>query len=347
MSVIWADGFEDHDYAAGASAAISTVLAGEFDAFGSGNATVSATGRRGGKALVANNSAAYFQKSLPAALTEIFVALAYYRTTATVANIVELYSAATLQVAMGLNADGSITVYRGATALGTSAAGLVPQSAYTQFQLRVVISDTVGVVQVRVNGSGSNAISVTGADTNNGAAAVSVNGVRFDPATGNDRWDDIVIWDTAGSTANTWLGDVRVDSYFPNANGDSSQFVGSDGNSTDNYLLVDGASPNGTDYVQSSTVNDKDLYGFTNLSHTPSSIFGVLVAPSALKDDAGSRSIRMLAKSGGTEVDSGADVNLSTTRTRYLGLFETDPNTSAAWTKAGLDAAQFGVKVTV
>ena len=28
-------------------------------------------------------------------------------------------------------------------------------------------------------------------------------------------------------------------------------------------------------------------------------------------------------------------------------LFETDPNTGAAWTKAGVDAAQFGFEVTV
>ncbi len=344
MSVIWADGFEDYDYGAGSTA---VVIAGEYDLSAGASSDITSNGRRGGNCITLNNSTGYFQKSLPAALTEVFTAFAFYRAGAGGGSVCNMYSAATLQVSITVNSDGSVSVSRNVTVLATSAAGLVPQNAFTQFQVRAVISDTVGVIQVRLNGSGSNAVSVTGADTNNGAAAVSVNGIQFKAYAVNDRFDDVVIWDTAGSTANTWLGDVRVDSYFPNANGDSSQFVGSDGNSTDNYLLVDGASPNGTDYVQSSTVNDKDLYGFTNLSHTPSSIFGVLVAPSALKDDAGSRSIRMLAKSGGTEVDSGADVNLSTTRTRYLGLFETDPNTSAAWTKAGLDAAQFGVKVTV
>ena len=340
MAILWADGFDDWTSTTGEYGTISGTLAPS-----AGN------GRRSGAALLINNNGDYIQRALDSALTELFVSFAFRPTNTTAADVLSLFSATTAQITVRVLADGSIEVRRGTstgTVLGTSAAGLVGSGAFTHFQVRAVISDTVGVVQIRLNGSSSPAINLTSQDTNNGAAAVSVNNVRIGTSSTGSKvgyYDDLVIWDTTGSIANTWIGDTRVDSYFPNANGDSSQFVGSDGNSTDNYLLVDAAAPNGTDYVQSSTVGDKDLYGFGNMSHTPSSIYGVVVTASALKDDAGSRSIRLLAKSSSSEANSGADIALSTSRTRAIGVFETNPATSAAWTKSGVDGAQFGITV--
>lgn len=344
MTVEFADGFEDW-----------TSISGEYQNV-IGSPTVSAgVGRRGGSALVLNGAMAV-GRSLVTPRTEIFASIALYPTDSGSASTIFMgfYSGATAQISLVLNASNTIEVRRGAesgTLLGSSSAGAMPTAQYSHAIVRVVVSDTVGVVQIRLNGSDTPAVNLTGVDTNNGAAAVSVSEIRLGARAGGaarvGRYDDFVINNTDGSIANSWIGDTRVDSYFQNSNGDSSQFVGSDGNSTDNYQLVGGAAPNGTDYVQSSTVNDEDLYGFQDMIHTPTTIFGVLVAASALKDDAGSRSFRTLAKSGGTKVDNGADFVLSTSRTRYLGAFETDPNTSVAWTKSGLSAAQFGEKVTV
>ena len=66
------------------------------------------------------------------------------------------------------------------------------------------------------------------------------------------------------------------------------------------------------------------------------------VATAARKDDAGSRSLRAVLKSGATT--PGATRVLGTSYALYDDRFEVDRGTAAAWTKAG-DALQAGVEV--
>jgi hypothetical protein len=64
------------------------------------------------------------------------------------------------------------------------------------------------------------------------------------------------------------------------------------------------------------------------------------------EDFAPARAIRSVVKSGATLADNGADVALSTSFADLQGIFETDSNTSAAWTVANVKAAEFGQMVT-
>lgn len=249
------------------------------------------------------------------------------------------------QVDIRLRADGTLRATRNGTALATSTSALSANTTY-YVETKVLISDTVGTVEVRVNGSSTGWINITGQDTKNTANSTA-NSIVINGATsgGSTDFDDYYICDGAGSVNNDFLGDVRVDCYMPNGNGNSSQLVGSDGNSTDNYLLVDEASQDGdTDYVQSSTVNNKDTYAFTDMSHTPSSIFGTQLNMIAKKDDSGTRSICSVVRSGGTDYDGDTQA-LGTTYSDYRQIRETDPATSAAWTRTNLNSAEFGVKV--
>jgi hypothetical protein len=257
-------------------------------------------------------------------------------------NLLEFLETATLHVALRLNTDMSVSVLRSNTALATSAAGVVPTSGYCYVELKALINDTTGTYEVRINGA--NVLSGTGADTRNGATGV-ITGVSILFARNGQIFDDFYICDSAGSVNNDFLGDRRVDVYFPNGNGNSSQMVGSDANSTDNYLLVDDTNPNDdTDYVQSDVLNNKDTYTFQNMSHTPASISGVMTLANAKKDDAGSRSIAMVTRSGGTDYD-GSTQALSTSYIYYKQILETDPGTSSAWTQSGFNSAEFGPKV--
>ena len=70
----------------------------------------------------------------------------------------------------------------------------------------------------------------------------------------------------------------------------------------------------------------------------------VQVATIARKDDAGSRSLRAVLKSGGATA-SGATRVLSTSYAVYDDRFEVDPASGAAWTKAGVDTLHAGVEV--
>lgn len=258
---------------------------------------------------------------------------------------VSFLDAGSVQTDVRVRPDGTIRATRNGTTLATSSNSLSTNTTY-YIETKVVINDTTGSVEVKVNGSSTGWINITGQDTKNTANA-SANVIQFNgiTASSNTDFDDLYICDGAGSTNNDFLGDVRVDCYLPDGNGNSSQLTGSDGNSTDNYQLVDESSQNGdTDYVQSATVNQKDTYTFADMSHTPASIFGTQVNMTAKKDDSGTRSICSVCRSGGTDYDGDTQA-LSTSYVDYRNINETDPATSSAWTRTNLNAAEFGVKV--
>jgi hypothetical protein len=251
--------------------------------------------------------------------------------------------AGSAQLELVVRADGTLRATRNGTLLGTSSNSLAAATTY-YIETKVLVHNSTGTFEVRVNGSSTGWIALTGQDTQNTANATA-NTIVIEGVVSNTDYDDLYICDGTGSANNNFLGDVRVDCYLPSGNGNSSQLVGSDSNSTDNYLLVDEASQNGdTDYVHSATSGQKDTYAFTDMSHTPASIFGVQVNMVAKKDDSGNRSICSVTRSGGSDTD-GTTQALGTTYSDYREISETDPNTAAAWTRTDLNSAEFGVKV--
>lgn len=162
----------------------------------------------------------------------------------------------------------------------------------------------------------------------------------------NGFYDDLYICDGSGGVNDDFLGDCRVEALFPNGNGNSSQFDGSDGNSTDNYLLVDEttAGPDGdTTYVTSTDVGDKDTYAFTNMTSLTGVVFGVQTTPYARKTDAGSRTIVSVARLSATEVDSSADSVLDGYK-YFPKVYQTKPG-GGTWAIPDVNSAEFGFKV--
>jgi hypothetical protein len=99
-------------------------------------------------------------------------------------------------------------------------------------------------------------------------------------------------------------------------------------------------------YVFDSTSGHEDLYNFPALSVTPSAIYTVSVKGYAKRSDSGARTVSLRMKSSGT--DSGGTNTGQTPGTTYGWLdtlFDTDPNTSAAWTPGNLNAATSGFKI--
>jgi hypothetical protein len=319
----------------------------------SGTPSIGASGRRSTNAIrLPNNSASpsSVQMTFDNQATWIVGFALSINTTITSSStqLCALLDAGTQQCELRINADNTLSVTRNATVLGTSVSP-VSTGGFNYIEFKVTISDAGGAYEVRVNGA--NVLSASSVDTKNTSNA-SANIVRIGTTStlsGGSTvvFEDLYICDGSGSVNNNFLGDVRVDCYMPNGNGNSSQLVGSDGNSTDNYLLVDEASQNGdTDYVQSATVNQKDTYAITDIAHTPTSIFGTQLNIIAKKDDSGTRSICAVCRSGGTDYDGDTQA-LSTSYLDYRQVREVDPATSAAWTKTNLNAAEFGVKVAV
>jgi hypothetical protein len=99
-------------------------------------------------------------------------------------------------------------------------------------------------------------------------------------------------------------------------------------------------------YVFDSSSGHEDLYNFPALSVTPSAIYAVAVKGYCKRSDSGSRTVSLRVKSGAT--DSGGTATGQSPGTSYGWLdsfFETDPNTSAAWTPGNLNAATSGFKI--
>lgn len=263
------------------------------------------------------------------------------------AGIFTFVDGAITHVTICVNASGNLEVRRGSqvgTLLGTGTIVLSTGQFY-YVEAKVTISDTVGVAVVKVNGVTD--INLSAQDTRN-AGNATANIIAFPNSAASSGvtidFDDLYVCDGTGGTNNDFLGDCRVEALFPNGDGNSSQLVGSDGNSVNNSLLVDETAPNSdTDYVESSTVSDKDTYAYSNMTPTAGTVAGVQILPFAKKTDAGARSIVSVARLSATEVDSAAKT-LNTTYGYLPDVRETKPG-GGAWSVSDVNSAEFGVKV--
>lgn len=264
---------------------------------------------------------------------------------------IEFCEGATVHITVWVNNSGNIEIRRGTsggTLLATGSA-TVAINTYFYIEVKCKISDTVGAVEVKINGASD--VSFSG-DTRNGGASGVINNIKLltpylgsGVAGANSEWDDLVILDTSG-TNNDFLGDVRIEALYPNGNGNSSQLVGSDEDSTDNYAQVDETPPDDdVTYVQSSNVGDRDTYTYSDITSTVGVVYGVQVLPYAKKTDASARSINAVVRSNGVDQVS-SDQTLTTSYKYFPYVVEEDPDISAAWTIASVNDAEFGVGVT-
>ena len=329
-----------------------------FQKWTSGNTANGSTITTGGRN---STSRARFQHSFDSATKVIdaqatwIIGFAFSTSTSTGSSLYQLVgltdaSGGVQHFSLGMDSGGHLVARRGnvsGTTLGTGTI-VLSQDTFYFIEVKVTISDASGVVVVKVNGVTD--INLSSQDTRNGGNATADSITLSGGGQNNNfavfSYDDLYICDTSGgSPTNDFLGDVRVEALLPNGNGNSSQLVGSDGNSTDNYLLVDESTPNSdTDYVESSTVNDKDTYAFGNMTSTSGTVYGVQVLPFAKKTDAGTRSIKSVARLSATEADS-ADKTLTSAYLYLPDIRETKPG-GGSWSISDVNSAEFGVKVS-
>ena len=282
--------------------------------------------------------------------------ISFYTTAGHMNVILSLYSDSTtrLHVLLGHDNTGKIQVKKdntNGTLLGEEVGNTFSLlNIYHYVEMKVRLDDTNGSVEVRVDGSTAPVINVTGVDTKTALATdttfgtVMLRGSFSTSVAGTGHFDDFYLCNEQGSMNNDFLGDVVIQPLSPNGNGTTSELTGSDGNSVDNYLLVDESPANTSDYVGSATDNLRDTYAFSNVSGTPTTIRGVAIYAFASKSDAGAKSLALVTRSGGTEAQT-ADEALSLTWRYFQHLYETDPTDSAVWTQTKVDNAEFGVKV--
>ena len=328
---------------------------------GSGSWNVSATARPGGSAQAIGASSAlsaFRRRAIGANVAHVFTGVGVLFATQPAGTdcSVVLYDGTTAQVGWRRNSDGSISVYRGvnsaATLIGTTAAGVLPLGSvaadYKMPELEVIFA-TGATGEVRLKVAGVQVLEVLTVQTSNTANAYC-NGVEIRMSSGganNERFDDFYLNDNTGSAPhNTFYGEAFVvEKIGPSGNGTYSEFTGSDGNSTDNYLLVDDTGNDDTDYVASGTLNQRDTYALSNLTNATGTVIGIEQHFVARKDDVASRAVAPMVRTGGSDF-----VGTPQTMTGSYALYSErrllNPDTGLAWSIADINALEAGVKVT-
>ena len=164
-----------------------------------------------------------------------------------------------------------------------------------------------------------------------------------------DDWyiDDFYYLDSTGTSNNDFLGICKVETDLPSGNGNSSVLVGSDSNSTDNYLLVDNNAsvpPVATEYVESDTEGDKDTYAMSDLT-TTGTVHGVQTTLYAQKDDSGAKYVRPVIRSGGTDYPGTSSALSDSTYVVFDEVWDEDPDTSTTWLYGGVNGMEVGPEI--
>ena len=212
---------------------------------------------------------------------------------------------------------------------------------------RIILSDAAaGTVQVWVDGVAD--INQTGISNGGGfglsaAAFVKLQlGCWIGTNTANQWLSHVMVWDTSGTAMNGYLGPARVEYLAPNAVGTNSALTPTSGA---NYTTVNEQVVNlDTSYVEGATSGLIDTYNYTNFATSPSVIAAVAVKSLAKNADVGSKTFRTKCLSNVT-YSNGADLALTVSYKSFFDVYAVDPNTAAAWTAAGLNAAEFGIEV--
>lgn len=233
--------------------------------------------------------------------------------------------------------SGGATVYTGTYTL--------PIGVWHYIEFEIKIHDTTGYVTIRVDGVAVE--SATGLDNQ---SDISSNMDRFSfggdtAAAVNCDFDDFYILDDSGAAPyNTFLGDCRIETLSPNADGTTNNFTPSAGSNYQNVDETPGPDDD-TSYNESSGVGNKDLYNMTALSELFDTVYAVMPEVYARKNDVGTRTINNVVRTGTTE-DDGPARGLGESYAYHQGdILIQDPDTVTDWTAAGVNAAQCGLKI--
>jgi len=327
MAVVCIEGF-DH---------LSAAQFGPVGKWSTAPSTVQ-TGRISGQAGACQNSS--MVRSLGAAYSTLILGCAIKLTTTSSDTIVQLRGSTTVVAELRVVTSGGNQVWRVVNASGTTlATGTHPvvANAWNYIELKVVVSASVGSVELRLNGASTPEASASSVNT----GSTNIDNILF--VTGQSQLchvDDMYCVDTTGSApTNTFLGDVRVETLAPNGNGANTAWNGT-------YTDWDDSTSHDTDstYVDSSTPGDRETSTLTDLALTSGTIFGVQTNLIARKDDAGTRTIAPVIRIGSTNYDGTTTPGLSSSFTDFTQIYDRLDPSGAGWTVSTVNAMEAGVK---
>jgi hypothetical protein len=353
MALLWTDGFDKYGTTDATLCTPAFIMQARYQQ--RQNRVYTYAGRWSGYAVtVAWNNTAWFQT--PALTTDdtLIVGFSMYvPSTHGNGEIFQLRSEwnyvneTTGGISVHLNSDESITIKRGTTTLGTSAASVITENSWLSFELKLKTNNTTGTYEIRIDGT--DVLSATGVDTQHHATDAFHNVVRFNgalastvPANGV-RIDHFWVCDSTGTENNDFLGaGMRVVTLSPNADGDSSDWTETPTGT--HYSSLDEDEQDDTKYVEDITSGNLDLYEYESMPSL-GTIAGVHSVTECKLTDPLEASLKSVVKHSTTEdADSGQVVGTDDWKC-LCRMMEENPVTSSAWTKSDVDSLQAGVEV--
>ena len=257
----------------------------------------------------------------------------------------------TNQIYLRTNSTYQIVVVNGSgTVLFTCSFSLTRNTwCYIQFKVGN-FSTTTGSFELRVTIGGATTswtnglISNVNTDPSGIGSSNQVWIAQGKPGDLDAYFDDLYVLNSMGTLNVDFLGECRVLTSLPNSNGATNTWTRSGGSS--NFSMVNENPPDGdTTCNLSSTPAQIDLYAYPAIAPT-GSIAGLQVNLCERKDDVGSRTTcAEYRSSGGTNYDGAIQFSPGSQYAVDRQVYETDPATSAAWTTAGVNGGQFGIKL--
>lgn len=246
-------------------------------------------------------------------------------------------SAAVLTVTY--TSTGVVQVRRGTntgTIIATSDTNTLDAATLFHIEFQFGFHASTGTVEMRVNGE--EWINETGLNTLGSPSPSSFGFFIMNSSSGEDidlYIDNLYLYDTTGSYNNDWIGEQRVYTVVPTGDTATEDWTLSTG--SDSYALLDEIPANTTDYIEASSVSDRTDVSLGNLPSVNISVKGVQVAVVAQKTDAGSGGIQVGIVSNSVD-DLSSDQGLTQSQwLRYFHIVEEDPDTTAAFTAAGVN----------
>ena len=220
-------------------------------------------------------------------------------------------------------------------------------------ELALKADPTTGSFKMKIDGIEQTALTIASGDTSDAASGdvtafdrivlAGANSNASGAGGGSENWiDDVIVWDDTGTD---FTGELpaphRLRPVVPTADGSSSQWTPLSGA---NYTNVDeSALDSDTSYNSETVAGEIDYYKETTLDWTPENIIGVAVE-SIGKLDTGTHSWRNKLKDSGGTARDGATKAADTTYRLTQDFYGKNPATSAAWSKANIEASEFGVE---
>lgn len=252
-------------------------------------------------------------------------------------------SAVDYQFALSVDADGTVHIRDGiaGTSLANSDANVfLDDDVWHYFELKFSIGSSASLTVKR---DGVTVWTSASVDLQaGGSGGVSHFLMRSPGASGAYflRWADWYILDFSGTSFNDFLGDIKIDTFLPEADGADTDYTPSTG--TDHYACVDSnlEDVDTGDNILADTIGYKDSFTTTITGDLPT----ILAAEITCYDnnpDTGQATCRPYFKI--SSVDYPGDThNRGASIERGRAVFEENPATSLAWTKTALNAAEFG-----